>query len=424
MHDVLIIGGGLAGLACARELTLRGVSWQLLEATDRVGGRVATDDVDGFLLDRGFQVLLDSYPEARRVLDYGELNLRPFHSGARIWLGDRFTTVSNPLEHPQHALSTAFAPIGSLADKFRILQLRQRIVNLPFEQTLLGRERTTHEYLRSFGFSEQIMERFFAPFLGGVFLENALTTSSRKFEFVFQMFATGKATLPAAGMGRIPRQMAAWLDARAGDSSRIRLNAPTWQISEENGMATVQLEDGETLTARHVVVATDARTAARLLQTAGHSLEIRRSNATMCLYFAVHEPPTLEPMLLLNGTGRGLVNNVCVPSIVAPLYAPQGEHLVSVSILGIPAMDDETVQVTVRSELDAWFGKAVREWRFLRSYRIQHALADQTPPALTPPERPARFTNALFVAGDHRATASIQGALETGRHVAEQIALL
>ncbi|MFK0732457.1 MAG: FAD-dependent oxidoreductase, partial [Gloeotrichia echinulata HAB0833] len=127
MHDVIIIGGGLAGLSAALELSKRNISWLLLESTDRLGGRVATDDNEGFRLDRGFQILLDAYPEARQILDYGELNLRPFYAGAKIWLGDRFQTVLNPLEHPQHSFSTLFAPIGSLSDKFALLTLRSML---------------------------------------------------------------------------------------------------------------------------------------------------------------------------------------------------------------------------------------------------------------------------------------------------------
>ena len=423
MHDVLIIGAGLAGLSAARELTKRNIQWHILEATGSVGGRVATDEVDGFLLDRGFQILLDAYPEARQILDYGELNLRPFHAGAKIWLGDKFTTVSNPLEHPQHALSTLFAPIGSLSDKFAMLTLRSMLNRSSLDDIFERRERTTSEYLKNFGFSERIKERFFTPFLGGVFLDSKLDTSSRMLEFVFKMFASGKATLPAAGMGRIPRQMALRLD-----SSRIRLNSPVASLEEHDGTGVVRLASGETLRAKAVIIATNWHTASHLISTmptaSRPAFQAPKSRSTTCLYFAADTAPFTEPMLVLNGTGRGLVNNICVPSNVAPLYAPKGQALVSASVIGSPQTDDETLVAAVRKEMTAYFGAEVQSWRHLRTYHIEHALPDQTPPALAPPERPMRLTNSLFIAGDHRTTGSIQGALISGRHTAEAVAAL
>lgn len=423
MHDVLIIGAGLAGLSAARELTKRNIAWQLLEATGSVGGRVATDEVDGFLLDRGFQILLDAYPEAHQTLDYGELNLRPFHAGAKIWLGDTFTTVSNPLQHPKYALSTLLAPIGSLSDKFAMLTLRSMLERSSLDDIFERRERTTSEYLRAFGFSQHIIERFFTPFLGGVFFDSKLDTSSRMFEFVFKMFASGKATLPAAGMGRIPRQMALRLD-----SSHIRLNTPVASLEESPEGAIVRLASGETLRAKAVIIATNWHTASHLISTiptaARPAFTAPKSRSTTCLYFAADKAPIGEPILALNGTGRGLVNNVCVPSNVAPLYAPKGQALVSVSVIGSPQTDDDTLITATRKEMTAWFGAEVQEWRHLRTYHIEHALPDQTPPALTPPERPVRLSDALFIAGDHRDTASIQGALVSGRRTAEAIATL
>ncbi len=428
MLDVCIIGAGLAGLACASELAQRGIEYVVLESSGRVGGRVATDHLDGFLLDRGFQILLSEYPEAKRVLDYGALNLRPFDAGANIWLGDRFTTIANPLKHPQHALQTLFSPIGSVADKFRILTLQQRLTNMSFDAALQGRERTTAEYLREYGFSERMIERFFQPFFGGVFFDAKLHTSSRMFEFLFRMFALGSATLPAAGMEQIPLQMASKLD-----SAKIRLNSPVNYLEESsndaaNGMnkgmnkgMNVVLNSGEIVQARHVVIASDWNTAAKLSK---NEVSVPKSCGTTNVYFAAKEPPVQSRMLVLNGTGRGLVNNMCVPNLVAPLYAPEGEFLISTSIIGIPKTDDETLLHAVRQECQNVFGKQVQDWRHLRTYRLEHALPSQESPALTPTERPVQLSPRLFVVGDHRDTASIQGAMVSGKRAAEQIAAL
>ena len=422
MHDVIIIGGGLAGLSAALELSKRNISWLLLESTDRLGGRVVTDEVEGFRLDRGFQILLDAYPEARQILDYGELNLRPFYAGAKIWLGDKFQTVLNPLEHPLQTFSTLFAPIGSLSDKFALLTLRSMLERSSLDDIFERRERTTSEYLRAFGFSEVMMERFFTPFLGGVFFDSKLETSSRMVEFVFKMFASGKATLPAAGMGRIPRQMSLRLN-----TERIRLQSPVASIQDNTTTATVRLASGEALESKAVILATNWQMASHLiatLPTPSPHFTAPKSRATTCLYFAAAKPPVNDPILVLNGTGRGLVNNLCVPSNTAPLYAPDGQSLISVSIIGSPKTDDDMLVSAVRNEMTAWFGAETQQWRHLHTYRIEHALPDQTPPALTPSERTTKLSGTLFIAGDHRTTASIQGAMVSGRHAAEAVSIL
>jgi phytoene dehydrogenase-like protein len=209
--DAVVIGAGLAGLACARELTAAGLRVVVLESADAAGGRIRTDVVDGFRLDRGFQVLLTEYPEARRVLDYDALQLKNFLPGALVRQAGSFHRFADPFRELQKALHFAMDPIVPLGDKWRVAKLRGECLKSTDEQIFAMPEETTRVYLRRAGFSPAIVERFFEPFFGGIFLERNLSSSARWFRWLFRMFATGFAAVPELGMEEIPRQMAAGL---------------------------------------------------------------------------------------------------------------------------------------------------------------------------------------------------------------------
>ncbi len=209
--DVLIVGAGLAGLCCARRLQSQGIRFQILEASDAVGGRIRTDYVEGFRLDRGFQVFLTSYPEARQSLDYQALRLRPFQPGALVRYGGRFHELSDPWRRPLASLGSLISPIGSLGDKLRVARLRARVLKGSIEDRFYDPELTTLGALQDDGFSASMIDRFFRPFLGGIFLDAELRTSSRMFQFVFRMVSLGSVCLPADGMEAIPRQLASAL---------------------------------------------------------------------------------------------------------------------------------------------------------------------------------------------------------------------
>ena len=401
--DVLIVGAGIAGLCCARHLQERGFECVVLEASDAPGGRVRTDIIDGFLLDRGFQVLLKAYPEARCMLDYVGLDLHLFYPGALVRCDERFARIADPLRQPLQGLLSLLSPMGTLRDKVRIASLRRWVCRGSEEDLLSPPYTTTLEALEAAGFSARIIERFFRPFLGGIFLESALQTPSSFFDFVFRMFSDDDAALPAAGMGAIPAQLAAQLP-----EGWLRKQSPVESVSE----SAVLLADGQTLRARIVVLATEASVAAKLL---GQPLP--QAQAVTCLYFAAPEPPVIEPLLVLNGSGNGPINNLCVPSQVAPTYAPDGTALVSVTLLGRAAAD---VEVEVRRQLRSWYGTAVETWKLIRSYDIDHALPVQKP--FDPLDQPAAIDERLYVCGDYRASASLQGAMYSGRKVAAAIA--
>lgn len=401
--NVIIIGAGLAGLSCARHLQRAGVTVQILEASDGVGGRVRTDIVEGFRLDRGFQVLLTAYPEVKRELNYSALDLRPFYPGALVRVAGKFHRVADPFRRPLDAVSGLFSPVGTFSDKFRVRALRAAARAGTVGDLFRRPQTTTLEKLRAAGCTDSIIERFFRPFLGGVFLERELRTSSRMFEFVFRMFAEGDTAIPANGMGELPRQLAATLPAGS-----IRLKSPVQSITGNE----ITLAGGEKPAGRAVVVATEGPVAMQLL---GEPKPVGSREVT-CLYFAAEKPPIAEPILVLNGDGSGPVNNVCVLSNVSPAVAPAGMALVSVSVLG-PVKSE----MDVRKQLREWFGDEVSRWRHLRSYHIAHALPELDLPTLKNPERPVQVRPGLYVCGDHRDNASINGAMVSGRRAAEAV---
>jgi phytoene dehydrogenase-like protein len=409
-RPVVIIGAGLAGLCCARQLASAGVDILLVEANDDVGGRVRTDLVDGFRLDRGFQVLQTAYPEAQQVLDYPALHLRPFEPGALIQTRGRRVRMSDPWRRHRQAFSVTFNGIGSVADRWKLAQLRRHVTRSTLEALWAEPDSTTADYLRTdLGFSTDIIDRFLGPWFSGVFFERKLATSSRFFKFVFRMFVLGDAALPEHGMGAIAKQLANGLS-----SDMLRLST---RVESLNGLC-VRLATGETILARGAVVAVEAPEAARLT---GGLVPCPDACSTTCLYFASDKSPVAEPILVLNGDGTGPINNLCVPSNVAPTYAPPGQALVSVSVVGTRADESPDLATAVRQQLRDWFGSQVDQWSPLKSYFIRHALPGQPAYFRDGATKPQRLAEGLYCCGDHCETASIHGAMVSGRKVAEVV---
>jgi phytoene dehydrogenase-like protein len=406
---VVIVGAGLAGLRCAGLLAERGIEVEVHEASDGVGGRARTDEVDGFLLDRGFQVLLTAYPEARRALDYDSLGLGGFEPGAMVRMDGDFTLFSDPLRRPRTAPAALRSPVATLSDKLRLGWMRQELVARKPSRTLSGPDRTAREALEARGFSDQVIERFFKPFFGGVFIDPDLDTSSRLMEIFFRCFSSGDAALPAAGMGAMAGQLADRLKP-----GTIRFGRRVAEVRP----GAVRLEDGDWQETPAVVVATEEREACRLLGTEPPGV----NRTTTCVYFDAPAAEIDGRLLVLAPPGEGPVNELAIPSAVSPAYAPPGRSLVSVSAVGDQARRDDLLEA-VRAQLGGWFGRSIVDgWRHLATRRIDYALPDFGPGRFVPGGLSPRLEPGLFVCGDHRESPSIQGALVSGRKAAEAVA--
>lgn len=401
--DVIIVGAGLAGLACATALHAAGREVRVLEAGDGVGGRVRTDHVDGYTLDRGFQVMLTAYPEAHRQFDMTALDFRAFDPGALINVDGSFSVIADPFRAPRRAAQAALSPAASFTDKLRLALLRRRVRSVHPAQLLRGVDMSTEAALREEGFSSTTIDRFFRPLFGGVQLDPDLATSRRMFDVIFRMFADGDSAVPAAGMQAMPEQLARRLPAGA-----IELGRAVRGVRRGPGGG-VETDDGS-ITAETIVIACDGPTAASLLD-----LPTVGSKSVGAVYFAADAAPTDEKLVVLNA-GGGPVLNAAVMTNVAPGYAPAGRHLV---VATTPGLVDGDLVALARSTFRGWWGAQVDGWEHVATYRIPHGQPVQTPPFA--PKQRVHLGDGLFVCGDHRDTASIQGALYSGRRCAEAI---
>lgn len=401
--DAVVVGAGMAGLAAARALRRSGRDVVVLESTERVGGRVGSGLVGGYRLDRGFQVVLTAYPELRRQLDVPALDLRCFDPGALVWLGRRMHRLGDPTRVPSTILDSALAPIGTPLDKIRLARLLRRLRLTDARELLTGDDVTSLEALRHDGFSDAMIARLFSPLVGGIQLDLGLTASRRMLDVVLRCLAVGDSAVPAGGMQALPEQMAAGLPPRT-----IVTGAPVVALDARS----VRLATGEEIAARCVVVATDGPAASALL-----GLPAVGSRPATCVWFAAPRAPVRDRLVVLDGTGRGPAANVAVLTNVAPSYSPDTTAVVAAAC---PGSFDPGVEPAVRAQLRTWWGPTVDSWRHLRTDTVAHGQPDQAPPFH--PKRTVALANGIFVCGDHRDTASIQGALFSGRRCGEAAA--
>lgn len=407
-RPVIVVGGGLSGLACALTLQANSIPYQILEAEDRVGGRLKTDSVNGYYLDRGFQVYLPAYPNASGLLDHDALNLCHFPSGARL-----FDREKQYLIDQANPLCTLIDGAFGLPDKLRVVALAvwasQRD---PGEFASLD-QMAAEEFLVRRGFSRRFMDSFARPFFGGIFLDRSLSVSARQLMFVFKMLGKGGTAIPAKGIEEIPRQL---LRKLAPGSVRTFCRAEDLKPSTTPGATRIRTTAGDEFEASAVVLAMDSEAQAQFLTGSSDSRVGGKTlwRSSTCLYFSSSQPIFPDKYIGLNSRKGELVNEVVPISNVSRELVPLGGHLTSVTLLGIHDTDDQALARNVSAELSSWFSGRRPNWNLVKVYRIPRAQLVQAPGFREHCPAPETSIPGVFRTGEGLTNSSIDGAIESG----------
>lgn len=406
---ITIIGAGISGLTAAVYLYRKGYEIQIIEASERVGGRIKTDLVKGFRLDRGFQVLLTEYPECKALLDYKKLNLKSFLPGATVLYENGQFDIADPFRRPSALFDTVFAPVGSLKDKINTFFLKNKLVKTSVDNLFAQTETDTITALQKYGFSTKMINRFYKPFFSGIFLENNLQTSSNMFDFVMKMFSEGDAAIPELGMEEIPKQLLEILPENA-----VLYNLKVTTIENDK----IICENGQVFESDKIIIATEATAfASQFIAPAKQHF-----NSVTTVYFETEIAPTDKAIVVLNASENKIwVGNITVLSNVSKKYAPKNKVLIAVSNNGLSKIDDETLVHNIKEELRFWYGDMVDNWKHLKTYRIDYALPNQNSVSNEVTKADLQLSENLFICGDHLMNGSINAAMKSGRLVAELI---
>ena len=402
--SIHIIGGGISGLIAARVLEEYGLSATIIEATDRLGGRVKTDVLDGYSLDHGFQVLLTAYPAAKKYLDFDALALQEFLPGSAIFKNGKQKIIGDPLRNLSLLLPTLFSGIGTVNDKLKILALNRRLKKKSIQNIFAEKEQTTLAYLENIGFSETIITDFFIPFFSGIFLENKLDTSSRMFEFVYKMFGEGNAALPKDGIQAIPKQLFEKLkNTTCVFNTKVK--------SVENG--SIILESGETLKSNFTIIATQA---SGLVSNLKNQATLWKSCDT--LYFEVAKREIKKPLIGLIAAPNALINNIFYHTSLQT-SATATKELLSVTVIDRQNLTNKQLVTEVQKELKELCN--IDYCTFIKQYNIPMALPklQDIQYEMLPSE--TRLTETIFLAGDTQLNGSLNAAMIAGERAALEV---
>ena len=398
---IVIIGAGMAGLACAAKLQEKKYEYIIVEKSNRVGGRVGSIYENGYIYDVGFQVFNTSYIKTMSLLNLKKIDLKPFKPGALIYKNNNFNIVSDPFREPSRIFTNLLSNISSITDKLKILSLIYSLKNYSIKNDI-EREIETNKYLKNYGFSNSFIENFFMPFLSGIFLENKLETSSKFFKYVFSKFSNGYATLPAKGMQQIPNTI---FDNLNKDS--IRLGSSVLNILPKQ---IVQLDNGEKINASKIVFTGDS-----------HNLISNNRinyNSVLNLYFSKSSILENKPYIYLFPEDR-YINNIAILTAISGKYTAWKDNLISVSILKNKELDNDQIK-TIQMSLSKYFGGDPLHYTFLKQFKIKKATIMQYPDFFIN-KGDLVHENGKIIAGDHMINGSIEGAVISGLKAAEKI---
>lgn len=396
-----IIGAGISGLIAAQVLENFGYAPVLIEATDRVGGRVKTDIVDDYQLDHGFQVLLTAYPAAQKYLDFKALQLQEFLRGAAIFQKGSQKIIGDPLRDFSLLLPTLFSGIGSIIDKVRILKLNLELKKTSLEDIFAKAEKTTYQYLVDFGFSEEMTSKFFKPFFSGIFLEDRLETSSRMFEFVYKMFGEGLAALPKGGIEAIPQQLKANLK-----QSTFKFNTKVKSVKEN----LIILEDGTKLESDYTIIATEA--SGLISNLSNQEMEWKSCDT---LYFETDSRAIEKPLIGLITDKDALINNIFFHKSLETNLAGAKE-LLSVTVVKNHGLSPKELQTKVEQELEKLCG--IKTIRLIKQYSIAKALPKMDNLQYEMSASETMLSHRIFLSGDTQLNGSLNAAMISGERAA------
>lgn len=407
-YDAVIIGAGAAGLVAAKTLEEYKLKTLVIDADDRIGGRLKTEERKGFKLDHGFQVLLSAYPMVQKHLNLEKLNTKAFASGAYCFGTKRRFTVKDVKRHPEALLTMAFSPVGNLLDKWRLNTMRKEIVAKSVEECFTIEEVSTLDYLKHRGFSDRIIQQFFQPFFGGIFLDYELKTSARQFEFIFKMFSEGNAVLPEDGIEAVAEQLRSQLKI-----TEFELNEKVTALEGQ----VLKLESGEEISAKQIIIASDP---SFLLPQISQELSW---NQTHQVYFIADHPDDWGKLIGLDIDPESPIGNVAFLSAVQASYAPKGKSLISVSlkssIKGSQAERSEHIKALIRTKA----GVNTSNWSYFHEFKIRKALPVLDGLAYERPFEETRIREGLYLAGDQMLNPSLNAAMLSGEMAAKALIL-